>query len=74
MEFEKLLDKRLNALKEENTKTLNEYAFLSKQQNDLNDKISKKLEERENKLKEGLEIIEVKDYNEILSKINNINQ
>ena len=47
MEFEKLLDKRLNALKEENTKTLNEYAFLSKQQNDLNDKISKKLEERE---------------------------
>ena len=32
---------------EENTKTLNEYAFLSKQQNDLNDKISKKLEERE---------------------------
>ena len=47
MEFEKLLDKRLNALKEENTKTLNEYAFLSKQQNDLNDKIGKKLEERE---------------------------
>ena len=47
MEFEKLLDKRLNALKEENTKTLNEYAFLSKQQTDLNDKISKKLEERE---------------------------
>ena len=47
MEFEKLLDKRLNALKEENTKTLNEYALLSKQQNDLNDKISKKLEERE---------------------------
>ena len=31
-----------------------------------------KLKERENKLKEGLEIIEVKDYNEILSKINNI--
>ena len=47
MEFEKLLDKRLNALKEENTKTLNEYAFLDKQQKDLNDKISKKLEERE---------------------------
>ena len=47
MEYEKLLDKRLNALKEENTKTLNENALLTKQQNELNEKISKKLEERE---------------------------
>jgi hypothetical protein len=30
------------------------------------------MKERENKLKEGLEIIEIKDYNESLSKINNI--
>jgi hypothetical protein len=31
-----------------------------------------KLKQREKKLKKGLEIIEVKDYNESLSKINNI--
>ena len=47
MEYEKLLVKRLNALKEENTKTLNEYSVLTKQQAELNDKIAKKIEERE---------------------------
>ena len=47
MEYEKLLSKRLTAIKEENTKTLNEYAILTKQQSELNDKISVKLEERE---------------------------
>ena len=47
MEYEKLLDKRFNALKEENTKNLNEYSLLTKQQAELNDKIGQKLEERE---------------------------
>ena len=47
MEYEKLLVKRLNALKEENTKTLNEYSVLTKQQAELNDKIAQKIEERE---------------------------
>ena len=47
MEYEKLLVKRLNALKEENTKTLNEYSVITKQQAELNDKIAKKIEERE---------------------------
>ena len=47
MEYEKLLVKRLNTLKEENTKTLNEYSVLTKQQTELNDKIAQKIEERE---------------------------
>lgn len=45
METEKLIVSNLNKLKEENTKTLNDYAVLQKQQAELNDLINRTSEE-----------------------------
>jgi uncharacterized protein (DUF3084 family) len=45
METEKILSQNLSKLKEENTKTLNDYAILQKQSTELNELISRTSEE-----------------------------